>query len=1009
MPNNVNKTTKKRGYKPRGQRQPIDSSTNFDRKMRRKFKSKKLAKLEVKDELKKLEPDEQRALLKTAKRAIKKERFNEKMTKLWAPLREVELQTPLKPTNTSYSVDLRSYDVFLLEACYDMMDSSIFGKSTGISPQEFRFYCTTLLFSFLMKRGKITGTLLNFVPQIDDSVKVPHCVAKYLEYLAPYRYCGSEQSSEYNYSIDYSATNSAFGVQDSMMLLNSLTSPPTLTPYDYTGYPSFQAFTMDEIPMVQPPVSGTPVGSVYFPNEVFTTALVLSSWMSTPGNLTKVSNALTNCQIPCVDFSWLVGISKKGKQVSAPDASAYCFKTGNALANLSQSSVVSQGGILNLHKNFDPELAMMFMIFRTDPGISSLVSKPLPLPLYDYNVTNSTSVPALTATYPYYCQIGATFIWLSHRVEKLLRGHAKDVLTVCGKIRLRTFYTRGRNVTSATFSTNLAHAYQVIQGLNDQAGIQSNVLLNPNTGPVNVQQGNNANETKLCNNWYIMCSVAFYALQRRFNEQCVHGFNYPIQDSDPSQAQMCMKQLMYVDSTALEVELPPLVARQIDAMGAVVDDDGVLCVPVSSYLGALNSNRQVLNQGDIYPGPISWSAYGFGSNQWLLFPFANISQVNVSNPAAAGTPINQILGNNPALGGQGISLNATFSNNFVGYNTTTFKLYPIFLGGEWMKMYHELYNSFIKSSSLVNSLAKQFIAPENPKLGLAASMLTEVIVANQNAAPTPLIPSNLQLAGPSTTAFNNLLIIRAPIISVNSTMYLGKDKALEALFYAWVQMLDQQVTQDAAFLVVPNILYYVFQTGAPIPSFSNLPTLPQGLLAVTPKSFSGLTTALGDILFKSGNPDSNFSKMKQKVEQAKNQFGQLVPVKMKDAIGKINMDAPWAALCHEVAPLVFGRLQMVPNVTSKSLGPSNAKAPDQVAPVLAVVQSKSGVTSSENEGVQDHPTEKKKERKFNGKRLKKVSGALQSGIKTVGKGLSAALALTNTVGQVSEGDRKSVV
>jgi len=1002
MPNNRNNKQSKRGNGRASYRNPVDNR-KFERK-KKKYTPKAFAKKQVKMEnpgtIENMGREEKKELVKVAKKAIKKERKAKDMHRLWAPLQQVELQTPLTPSNTAYGVDdFNSFDQFLLLAANAISDTSIFGGSAGIDPWQFRFYCITMLFAFLKRAGKMTGSLTTNLPNIEDSVKVPYFLAKYLEYLAPYRYCGSEQSSEYDYSVDLIANYLGFGPLDGL-------TDSTGANFNYSGYPAITVLAMRNVLQPTPNVAGTPAGTVIFINSALATPVALSTFMSTPGNLSVVSNALSSCKIPCVDFSWM--FNQNGSVRAAPDGSAYCFKSGVALTNLSQGTTVSQGGILNLHHNFDPEIAMMFCLYRPDPSMPSIVSKPLPLPIYDYNLIPSGGLPSVgVAAYPFYCQIGATFVWLANRMTIFKPGTAKDTLRVKdSKVLLKTFYTRGRNVTTATFSTNIAHAYQVMQGFNDQAAQFTEVF---QTGsPVN--SGMFAQESQLCNNFYIMLSVCYYALQRRFNEQCVHAWNYPLHQTDPAFPQngaQCFKQACYVESSALSLTMPALLAMAIRELGAVVDPDGVLCVPVSSYVGG---PLQVLPAGGTQSspavtsgiGPIYWSAFGLSGSEFTNYPLANISQVNVCNPSGTtGTPFNQQLGSNTALGGQAVTLNQTFyTSTFpIGFTIPTQTLRPFFLSGEWLEIYHSLWNTFVKAVSRVNSLHKQFIEPENCSLGSAACMLSDIVISNQNAALTPLIPSNLMIPGTGPIT-NNLLLVRAPIVSMSSTMYLGKDKSFESLLMAWVQTLDQQVAKSTQDIMFGNQMSLAILTSAAKPVYS--PVFPQGLFNVSPKSFNGMTSALGELLVKSGNPDSTFAKTKVKIEEARNQFGNLIPKDMKEAIGKIGYSHPWSAMLHQVAPNVFGKGLMVPTVTSKSLG-NSVGAPDSVAANLAVVHSKSAVVSNDNEGIQKVQTDKSKHKKFDHKILKKVSEAIKKGIHTVGKGLKTAVELTNTVGQVSEG------
>ena len=654
--------------------------------------------------------------------------------------------------------------------------------------------------------------------------------------------------------------------------------------------------------------------------------------------------------------------------------------------------VAVNGAVLNIHNEFDVELSYLFSLYRANVTTPAICSKPLALSLYDYNFSYGTDRP-----FPWYAQVFSSFVFLAFKTTgQFKRGHAKHVFNIEGA-RVSSFFPNPRNISTAAFSALIVQAYQNIQTLQSEAGGKMvTQAMSSGPTPVNVQQGGFAQEYKNGQNLWTLLASSLTAFQRRFNEQCMIYVNSP--QFNNSGANVIMPQCFYVDSTALDVALPPLISEAIDAIGVVIDNKGVMQVPVSVYgnnqAGALP--YPLTSANDV--GPVAWSAYGFTPQDKQTYPNANITTLAIApTPSTANVPVNVAL--------DGLIVNSTMAGTYQGFDASANQygtLYSFYLNGQWLQKIHKLFQSWVQTGNFVNTIYKTFIRPRNPPMGKAYVMLTEVVLNWQAAQIEPVVPNNLAIVmstsgGPTQTS--TLSVYKIPVVSLTSSIYLTKARAFLAKAFGWVQTLDQQLSQGATItagkLLTLNLVLFNAFTSAPAPPVTN--SAPAGLLSVTTQAANSVSTAVQDLTQALQAPDSEFSEEKKKIDHAKTSIKSLVPKNLKDKIGKLTYTRALESTASSIAHNLYGHAHMQPGVTPRTLGRVGKGVSPNAANVLAVTESTAGVSSDENVAVENKYTPKMMMLKCDGHRIKKVGKALESATKTVASGLNSAVKIAGDV------------
>ena len=358
----------------------------------------------------------------------------------------------------------------------------------------------------------------------------------------------------------------------------------------------------------------------------------------------------------------------------------------------------------------------------------------------------------------------------------------------------------------------------------------------------------------------------------------------------------------------------------------------------------------------------------------------------------------QLLSQYPSTG-IFVVINQATVTSYVGYLSTNV-LFPFYFTGPFIRKIHDIYSAFVKSCQYVNSPLKQFVPPADHKLARSYTMLSEVVLQFTASAIEPLMPlqlsvNNVSVAAPGVTT-NILSVFRSPVVGINSTVYLNPPKTFLTMLYGWVGALDQVVTRSNTDQTTYRAFALAAMQGVPPPAI-NTPS-PVGKFQIAPLSGSALNSATAELVHQCMDSDSTFAKSKAGIDKARSSISQLMPKSMLSKLEGLTYFKPFETLVAAAAQHIFDH-RMAPNVQPHHLGKLGKGMPLGVAPNVAVLDSGAGVASSDQHAISDEPTQKKKTRKFDGRRLKKVTHALKSATETVSKGMNVAL---KTAGQVSQ-------
>jgi len=563
----------------------------------------------------------------------------------------------------------------------------------------------------------------------------------------------------------------------------------------------------------------------------------------------------------------------------------------------------------------------------------------------------------------------------------LKHGKAEDTVIVGKRGHLSTFFPQARNVNIGTVSTVVAHAYQNMQANNKQA--VTTVIPAGSSAALTVQ-GGDANEQLNYQNWWALMTAFMYPFQRRFNEQMVIPFNCPTTDFDGT---LCfIPSQMYVDSTAFDVHLPVILTEAIDALGAVVDGKGVLQVPVAVYA------QQTTQTYVPFPvtaataiGPIAWSAFGFTTAPWSIYPYANIHILGVATTGGTSIPLNIQLDT--------LVLDNALAVATLGWNQAGTVLFPWYLSGPWFRQIVQLFDTFARTCSQTNSFPKQYVKPSNPPLGFAQVMLTEISL-NLNASQIEnLIPNNLKMP-PTFNVANTLKVFRSPIISVSTTFYLDRARGYLAMVYGYVGSTDQASVRSGSQLFLPRLLGQAILAGTPMPSLLNAPGS-VGLLQVVPPSGNALNNATARVLEATSGIDCPFFESVRNINAVAP--GRIVSTSLWKKMQLLNYTRPFLNIVNRIAQDVFHK--GFPNVTPTTVGKLGKGATKTSAVNLAILDSGSGITAQQHE-TSEAPPHKAAQRKFDGHRLKKFAGAIKKISGKVSSGVNKALTVVEKAGDV---------
>lgn len=840
----------------------------------------------------------------------------------------------------------------------------------GVAPWQFRFYCLTLVLSYLKKVGKITGTYATNVPDLLETFKIPKPLAKYMEYLGPASRYGAQQTTEFNYSSDLVATSDSVGPEDGLQQLNA---DGTTTNVSYVGVQKNTILTMSAVGASVPPLATVPSDQPQFTFVLLPTPVVgtpnpnqWSVWMSSAGNMDIVSNCLQRFKIPTVEASWLPG-AFGGKRGAAPDSSAYTFYNQSTPLIDSVITDVSVGTCwLNVHDDYDEDISFLFGLSKVVVTTPSVAAKPLTLPIYDYCSRYLSN--DLPGAIPWYCQPQYVAIWLANNAERFTRGHWKD-LSVKGS-RLTSLFPNVRSIGGATFATLAAHCYQQLQVL------QNNATKQGTTGVATT--GGFLNDNPLLWNWWVLYTSAIQAAQRRFNVQQVVVANCPVFANGAANALM-LPQYNWVDSAAMEAKLPPVLSKAIEDLGCCIYR-GRLMVP---FNGLVNLNLAIP-----YPvspayqyGPITISANGWNTNFAGQYPYENLLTPATYQTTPA-TALNVQLDN--------LVLNNGYTSYYLGWNTSLNPpvLFPAFLGGQWIQAYQKLLTAFYMSGNNINTVEKNMEAPVEHCLGSSSALMVENIPNYNAIEQTPIAPNNLIAPGGGATL--PLSIIRFPIVGLTDQKMASEDDTLASLANGWVQSENQPVSRSdtsnrLSVLMMTNVANGVAlaATATPIPS---------GIFNVSVKAGNAISGVLAQLCHNTMNPDSQFGKQKELIEKAKNSFGQLIPKNKKEVMEKLSTSRAYRTELAKLVGSAFGSKDRVPQITASSLGHGIGKGmDDEAASTLAVIDSSSQVAAHNATAPQDVENPKHRRMKLDGRRIKKISKALIGTTKKVASGIDDAI------------------
>lgn len=936
-------------------------------KLKARKYAKKIVKREYAAELATMDPQKVKELHSIALKAVNKERLKKMQDKIHSGLSSVQLTSPYLPLKATVQWDFGSGSAFvraLLEVLsmeYPFLNPDV----QGVAPWQFYFYCLTLVLSYLKKVGKVTGAFYNFVPPLLETFRIPQPLAKYLEYLGPASKYGAQQTTEYDYSTDLIATLSCVGYGDQM---NSVDSAGVVTPVNYGATQQNLILVMQAIP------SGAS-NTIPIDQPVFTIDALVppgggapnpyqwSNWMSQAGNMDQVSNCLQRFKIPCVEASWLPGaFSKRGR---APDSSAYTFlNQANALATGTFLSALDVGiAWLNVHDDFDDDLAFLFGLFKIAQTTPAVAAKPLPLALYNYSSRYSaTSLPNAS---PWYVQPLYVAIWLANNCDKLTRGHWKD-LTVKGA-KLTSFFPNVRVVGATTFATLIAHCYQQIQIMNDNAAKVGT------TGALSA--GGYVNDNALLWNWWALNTAATQAIQRKFNAHQVVVANCPIFASGQPNAFM-LPQSNWVDPTVMDVQLPPAISKAIDAFGVCIYK-GRLMIPHNSLINDTQQLAYPVPPADQY-GPFYTSAQGWTVSNMTTYPYENLQTGAVFQTTPA-TPLNVQLDN--------LTLNNGISAIYLGYNDTSQVLYPWFLGGQWIQAYQKMLSSFYQTNNKTNTIVKNMEAPCEGVLGEDSALIAEINPNYNQIESTPLVPNNLQAVGGTALPVQ---IVRFPMVGLTNQKLDNEPNTLKTVADCWVQASNQPVAQSdtqnrRTVLALANFVNAV-------PLIQSVNPVTSGMFNTALKSGNAVTSLLAQLCFNTIHPDSEFAKQKELIEKAKNSFGQMIPVNKKKVMERLTTGKAYMSELSKLTGSAFGYKDRVPSIAASALGTMMGKGmSDAAASTLAVIDSSSQITASNSTAPQDPENPKHKRMKLDGRRIKKISKALIGTTKKVASGIDDAI------------------
>lgn len=651
------------------------------------------------------------------KKQMREKPRNEKKRKIKAMHATIPGEIVSTKPNTTYEPDTAGIQLFLecfLMSAYKETDLAAFPY-----PIYHLYYLWLVSFMHIKHVGQLTGELGTALPPYSagQTYAVPYGLAKYLEYLSPYKR-GMSISPALDVPSDYFGTPE-IGEVGIGQIQGSNVFPRTSLPNWQAGFlvndppDVYKGLALDPPDPTTVQCWGSYIRTFYNLDEnpqSGSSAKRLSTfteWVSTPGAVSSLSDVFQK-KFKCIPLGNI--------PITAPDCSAIAMAAASPLGNPDNFT----NGITGPDKHYDPELVP---IFHADSDAS--------------NTFSSTSLKSLVPPrfipqgtyYTYPLQIAFAFNWIMNVQSSYKRGKIRNVALIGGK-KLSTLYVQPHYLTGNGLSTAAAADY--MQLISNKPSLTPDTQIDP-----------------VASNFTNFLAICQSALQRKVNLTEVVHLSDPLVTFSPydqrsQSGTTYLNQINFCDSTWSSVSLPVRVAEFIEAVGVVVTKDGVLRVPQANYAGKVTSIRNATYDGSTL-GYNNYSYYGYTGKEDAYYGLPNpytCSVVNASTTVVDKPTVqlnNADIGPGALLDTDAIDLyysEVTVSDqtvNIDGFVTAWNTIAPNATAAATMITN---FKTFLSYNSTTNTIP--MTVPSSNKLGSAGPMTTSAVYSGTTGSVIPL-------------------------------------------------------------------------------------------------------------------------------------------------------------------------------------------------------------------------------------------------------------------------------
>lgn len=606
-------------------------------------------------------------------------------------LRNIVQQPPsaLPSNKIMVPVDLNSYTLMIESVMAQLAVRT--DILTGYPTYLWYLYFYNILFMYVKQYGHFTSSVLPNIALIEkSSLSVPYPIAKWIEYLGPYKRGNTAYSSlAFDEDFTFISTSTMGAGSNTIVPRSGGVNWTLFTPAPY--YESYDLAGQAGVVIDPPSTTSVKFNSRFVNNPTGTYPLNMTDFVSNTELISAMSSALPGV-CDCIDACTIPG--------EAPDSSAYVEPS------IPYSGFQDPPNTLVLFGfdyNFVAEISVMFAVGKTPTT-------------YQLNRRQTRSVPnpLMSSPIPFYTIIMNTlsYLGLNQHSKPYKPGPMYDTMKYNGDIKLSTFYRRFYTISGFNLSSNIFACYQAIMDSKSPSG-QADV---------------NGLDPQYQFFWYF-AAVSYYALQYQFN---IHNMdNIYLPPASLFSNVQWLPQMAYSDNTWSTVNLPPLISLIISSIVPVVEM-GALTSPVSSFANTFTSSN--------VPGPINWGQNGFNYNIDDYYGESNLyncTQNYIGSSSAWRHPTVYQIG----LGY--VALNSNF-DSMVGVFTdgSDANFYSYVLNGGYAQFIIGVYDQWWKLNQVTNVAprAPPFRMHVGPRFATLAVPIYSPIADNSARQAIPIYP-----------------------------------------------------------------------------------------------------------------------------------------------------------------------------------------------------------------------------------------------------------------------------